>query len=72
MLKIVQNVTQLGQKELLKVPSVARQMPAKCIFGHKNALCQSVADGRVDFQRGFQLVPACGALLYHGKRQLMV
>ena len=29
-------------------------------------------DGRVDFQRGFLLVPACGALLYHGTIQWMV
>ena len=48
-------------------------MLAKCIFGHKNALCQSVAKyfflkcqgGRVVFQRGFWLLPV--AFLFHGK-----
>ena len=42
--KAFKNVTQFEPKRLSKVPSVARQMPAKCIFGHKNALCLSVAD----------------------------
>ena len=77
--KSVQNVTQFRPKRLSKVLFVALNAGKAHFWSQKCALpvCRRlfsliVGDERADFQRGFRLVPACGALLYHGKKQLMV
>ena len=74
--KSVQNVTQFRPKRLSKVLFAARKCRQSAFLVSFANLSPIIffdcRDGWVDFQRGFRLVPASGALLYHGKRQLMV